>query len=230
MKKSLRIIAAALAIAGPGAAFAAASLPNVQITEWMYNGNGATGEYIEFTNMGSVAVSFAGWSFDDSSRMPGSVSLSDFGLVGAGESVILTEATAEAFRSAWNLGAGVKVIGGNENNIGRGDEINLYATGDILVDRLTYGDAIFPGTIRAQNASGNPLAIGDLASETITANWVLAAAGDAYGSYYSVVDGSSVDLGNPGTFIYAPVPEPGNYAMLLAGLGLIAGFVRRRKV
>lgn len=227
MKKSLRIIAAALAIAGPGAAFATVSLPNIQITEWMYNGTGTTGEYIEFTNMGSVAVNFSGWSFDDSSRTPGSVSLSDFGLVGAGESVILTEATAAEFRSAWNLGASVKVIGGNTNNLGRGDEINLYAAGDVLVDRLTYGDAVFPGTIRAQNASGNPLAATDLTSETITANWVLASAGDTYGSYYS---SSSVDLGNPGAFIYAPVPEPESYAMLLAGLGLIAGLVRRRKV
>jgi hypothetical protein len=31
------------------------------------------------------------------------------------------------------------------------------------------------------------------------------------------------------SFALAPVPEPETYAMLLAGLGLVAGVVRRRK-
>lgn len=38
------------------AAFAPAASAQVYITEWMYNGNGTTGEYIEFTNLGSTAV------------------------------------------------------------------------------------------------------------------------------------------------------------------------------
>ena len=29
-------------------------------------------------------------------------------------------------------------------------------------------------------------------------------------------------------FVYAPVPEPGTYAMLLAGLALLSGVARRR--
>ncbi|HEY1091298.1 MAG TPA: lamin tail domain-containing protein, partial [Burkholderiaceae bacterium] len=75
------LIAAALALA------ATAASAQVRITEWMYGGAGP--EYIEFTNLGSSAINFAGWSFDDDSRLPGSTSLSNFGLVAAGESVIL---------------------------------------------------------------------------------------------------------------------------------------------
>ena len=82
-----------------------AATAQVYITEWMYNGNGGTGEYIEFTNMGDSAVDFSGWSFDDDSRAAGTVSLSLFGVVNPGQSVILTEAAPEDFRSVWSLSA-----------------------------------------------------------------------------------------------------------------------------
>lgn len=87
------------------AAFAPVASAQIYITEWMYNGNGETGEYIEFTNLGDTAIDMSGWSFDDDSRNAGTVSLSAFGLVNPGESVILTEADAAAFRSVWNLSA-----------------------------------------------------------------------------------------------------------------------------
>lgn len=57
-----------------------------------------------------------------------------------GESVIFTEATADAFRAAWNLSSGVKVIGGSVNNLGRSDEVNLYDASSARVDRLTYNE------------------------------------------------------------------------------------------
>jgi predicted extracellular nuclease len=120
------------------AAFAPLASAEIYITEWMYNGNGKTGEYIEFTNLGDTAVDFSGWSFDDDSNNPGSVSLSAFGLVNPGESVILTEATAADFRSVWNLSGSVKVIGNNTNNLGRNDQINLYDNLGQLVDRPVH--------------------------------------------------------------------------------------------
>ena len=67
----------------------------IRITEWMYQGGntidgvGTADEFIEFTNVGLSPIDMTGWSFDDSSRAPGSQSLSAFGTVGPGESVIL---------------------------------------------------------------------------------------------------------------------------------------------
>lgn len=215
MKKMLAL--AALVGLLPQFANAAA---NVRITEWMYNGD----EFIEFTNMGSTAISFAGWSFDDDSRTAGVVDLSAFGLVGIGESVILAEASAADFRAAWGLDSTLKIIGGNAVNLGRADEINLFDNSNALVDRLTFGDNTISGTIRTQNVSGRPGSLAALGANNVS-QWVLSTIGDVEGSYASV---PSEFIGNPGSYVLAPVPEPEAYAMLLAGLGLI-GLARRRR-
>ena len=220
---TVRSLITALLVATPLAASAAVSAPNIQITEWMYSG--INGEYIELTNLGDGAVDFTGWSYDDDSRNVGTFSLSGFGLVGAGQSVILTESAATNFISAWNLASNVKVIGGYTNNMGRNDEINVYDASGNLVDQLAYGDLSFAGTIRTQDASGNPTALGALDSTTITTDWVKASVGDIYGSYAS----TGGDIGNPGAFALA-VPEPSRVAMLLAGLGLLGGIARRRGI
>ncbi len=118
--------------------FAASAKAEMRITEWMYSGG--DGEFVEFTNVGSTAIDMAGWSFDDDSENPGTVDLSGFGAVMPGKSVILTDADAAAFDSAWGLSGSVGIIGGNGTNLGRADEINLYDSSDNLVDRLTYDD------------------------------------------------------------------------------------------
>lgn len=200
---------------------AGAAQAQVQITEYMYNGNGASGEYVELTNLGAAEVDFAGWSFDDSSRTAGSFSLSALGVVAPRQSVIVTEADAAAFRAAWGLDASAKVAGGSTHNLGRNDEINIYDAAGNLVDRLTYNDQGIPGTVRAQFFSANPTTLGQLAPQTDASGWALAAHGDAFGSWAS----SGGDFGSPGTFALA-VPEPASWMLFAAGIGAIA--LRRR--
>ena len=160
------------------------------ISEWMYSG--VDGEFIEFTNIGSEPMDMTGWSFDDSSEDPGTVDLSGFGVVAAGESVILTDAIASDFASAWGL-AGITIIGESTAGLGRNDQINLYDAGSVLMDQLSYGDEDNPGTVRTQYASCN-IREADYGYTSVQLNWTLAMVGDSFGSKMSV----GGDIASPG--------------------------------
>ena len=69
MKTSFLDIAVLLAVA------ANPVRANVQITEWMDNGNaaGSIGEFVELTNRGAAPVDMNGWSFDDDSAGGGNI-------------------------------------------------------------------------------------------------------------------------------------------------------------
>lgn len=206
----------------------------VVITEWLYHaghnafGDGA-GEFVEFTNIGASAVDFAGWAYDDDSRVSSPISgafdLSAFGIVAPGESVIITELTEAQFRIEWGLvDSGVKILGGYTNNLGRNDEINLYDNGS-LIDRLTYGDQDW-GSIRTQGRSGHAGSAAALgANDSLL--WVLSSVGDVEGSWASI-NGS---IGSPGVTSFAPVqvvPVPAALPLLVSALGGLA-FMRRRR-
>lgn len=186
---------------------------DIRITEWMYSGD--DGEFIEFTNVGATAIDMTGWSYDDDSRAPGTVSLSAFGVVQPGESVILCEPDAATFRASWSLAASVDIIGSTTANIGRQDELNLFDASNALADRLAYGDNTIGGP-RTQNISGNALPA-DLGTNNVLA-WFLSAPGDQFNSYF----GAAGNVANPGSYI----PAPG--ALALVGAGALAMGRRRR--
>ena len=225
MQPALRWLVAGIAAAH--CSFGTAATGGVAISEWMYNPVGSPGEFVELTNFGSSAVDFSGWSFDDSSRQPGSESLAAFGLVQPGQSVVFTEASADAFRAAWGLSADVAVIGAITNNLGRSDEINIY-DGSTLVDRLTFDDQ-GSGSVkgpRTQGTSGRPGSAAVIGTNDASA-WVLSAVGDAEGSWKS----AGGDIGSPGrtSFAVAAVPEPESWALMLAGGALTLVLSRRRQ-
>ncbi len=208
MKRIALLFAAAMPAFGHSA---------IRITEWMYSG--VSGEFVEITNISSQAQSLVGWSFDDDSRIAGSTDLSSLGTLAANESAIIAEpADVAAFKTAWGLGAGVKVLGGNLNNLGRADEVNIYDAGSALADRLTFGDQVIIGSIRTQNKSGNT-GLANLGANNVL-GWTLSSVGDAYGSWTS----TGADIANPG--IYAPVPEPASLAVIAMAS---AFWARRRK-
>lgn len=209
IKMVAALMAAVLALAGSANA-------GMEITEWMYSGYGP--EFIEFTNAGSTAIDMTGWSYDDDSRTAGTVSLSAFGVVAPGEAVVLTEGTAEQFRTVWGLSASVKVIGGNTANIGRADEINIFDAANALVDRLTYNDQAGQGP-RTQCKSCNIPAAG-YGQTTAQSVWVLASVGDSYGSWAA----PGGDIGSPGV-----IPEPGSLVAVAAGLVGLIGSIRRKR-
>ena len=194
----------------------------VRITEWMYNAPSGGGEFVEFTNVGPEAVDFTGWSYDDDSRIPGVFSLTGFGVVDAGMSVVMTESTCDSFRSSWALPSATKLLCEYTNNLGRADEINLFDADGTLVDRLAYGDNDpTRGGPRTQNTSGRPTSLAALGANDPTL-WVLSSVGDVEGSYRS----SRGEVGSPGRTSFRSVPTPATLPLL--GIALLgAGALRR---
>ncbi|MDD3517511.1 MAG: DUF3616 domain-containing protein, partial [Chromatiales bacterium] len=212
MPSSFRI-AGGFAVAALFAIACSTASAQMRITEYAYSAT--NGEFIEFTNVGDSAIDMNGWSFDDDSRTAGSFSLSAFGTVQAGESVILTEADAETFRTAWSLCAGIKIIGGLDQNLGRNDEINLFDGSSNLIDRLTYGDQTFSGSIRTQNASGWVSAAG--LGDNDPHAWTLSTVNDAEASWAS----GGNDIGSPGrstraTIAFDPCTPPAGHPTIQA--------------
>lgn len=216
-----KYLLAALAIAAPVAAEA-----DVRITEFMYQGaNSGNREFFELTNISSSAVDITGWSYNDDNSNNPVVFGSSFGLLGANESIILTEMTANAFRTYWGLDAAVRIfsIGGN-SNLGSADTINIYNSAlqnaATLVDTVSYS-----GTTRGITRN-RPV---DVVGLVNNAQFVNSALGDAYGSVLAPT--APADLGNPGRFPFTPlavVPEPASWAMMIAGFALIGAATRRK--
>jgi uncharacterized protein YjiK len=179
----------------------------IQITEYSYSS--LNGEFVEFTNTGATNVDMTGYSFDDNSRIAGSFSLSSFGIVKPGESVIIAETVdVTAFRTAWGLPATAKVLGGSnvakvtggsDQALQRADEINLYDASGTLVDRLTYDDATIANSPRTLNVSAYTDA--DNLGKNDASKWKLSTVGDIQGGKASVlVPGvTATDIGSPGS-------------------------------
>jgi PEP-CTERM motif len=112
------------------------------------------------------------------------------------------------------------VIGPYSNdNLGNGDEINLYDASGDLVDRLTYGS-----NPRSDGTSAVPTSLSVIGANDI-AGWVLSQNGVA--GAYAALGG---DIGSPGYSPFAStVPLPATAWLLISGFGALAPALRRRK-
>jgi hypothetical protein len=182
------------AVVSPQAANAA--LPGqIVITEWMYNPANSAAEFVEVTNVGGEPVDMATYSFDDDSRAAHTFSLAGLGTLTPGESGLIVESSAAAFRTEWGLAPTVKIAESNVANLGRADEINIF-DGDTLADRLTYGDQTFAGTIRTVGISGIPTSCLAEGANNVGL-WKFSAVGDGLGTKTSA--SGAGDIGSPGT-------------------------------
>jgi hypothetical protein len=133
--------------------------------------------------------------------------------------VIWTDASVNDFCNAWGLSTSVNIIGGDNTNLGRDDEISIFDGAGQLVDRLTYGDDIsVPGSSYTKKVGGNPGSPSVLGTNDAL-NWVLSYVGDSNGSYAD----SAGDLGNPG---HHTVPEPASIILVLIGAAGLIGLRR----
>lgn len=206
MHKSLLAVLAGFGLVAPVSA-------QVYITEWMYD----TSEFVEFTNVGASAVDLSGWTFVDAGTLT-PFSLTPLGTLAAGESFLLTQADAAAFRTTWGLDPSVKVLSYGTGALQRADSIFLYNDAAVLVDRLDYGDNTIGGP-RTNTASGWT-EFANLGQNTVS-QWVLSTSGDAQNSFAS----TGGNFANPGTYV---VPEPAS-AVLVALGAVLLGCARRRK-
>ncbi|EIP96925.1 PEP-CTERM putative exosortase interaction domain-containing protein [Opitutaceae bacterium TAV1] len=201
----------------------------VYITEFFYQGfGGTTGnehEFVELTNVGTTAVDVTGWYYRDSTNSPATpFSLSGFGSIAPGESVIITDISEADFRTVWpDLAPDVRILGGSNPGLGRDDAIRIFDSNDVIVDQLSYGDQDYPGTERFRQITA--ITTRDNLGQNSIVGWYFSNTQEGLTNITSI----NGDIGNPGyvNFELAAVPEPATYAALLA-LAVLAGVALHR--
>lgn len=212
-------------IAALVAGTAAADIRITEVAPWASGNAPYAGDWFELTNTGSNDISISGWKVDDSSNsFASSIALAGISTIKAGESVIFIEgnaSTAASFAAIWfgeSVPAGFQIGTYTGKGIGfstDGDAVNIFNGAGVKQAGVTFGVA--DGSTPYQsfdNAAGlDGVAISQLS--VIGVN----------GAHIAL--NNINEIGSPG--MIAAVPEPEQYAMLLAGLGLVGAIARRKQ-
>ena len=213
---------AALLIAATGTASA-----QVRITEVSAWGSGSTPyatDWFELTNTGSTAVSLSGWTMDDSSNGTAKVALVGVSSIAAGESVIFTENAATAsFLSTW---FGSKAPAGLQIGTYTGSGVGLSTSGD-AVNVFNASGALQANVVFADSDSTSPFSTFDNAAGLNNTTISQLSAVGVNGAFVAAND--ATEIGSPGRIAaVSAVPEPGSYALMLGGLGVVGLISRKR--
>jgi hypothetical protein len=180
-----------------GDASSGAPATGVAITEFAYGGLiggssvGGDGEYVEVTNTGPSAVDVSGWSYGTAAA-PGTVPLSGFGTLAAGESAIITDVTPAEFRADWGLKDSVKVVNDAGTTLNKGPKtMYLFDADGNTVDSVSYASGFLAGG-KGQSAWADAAHAG---AESDTAGWTFSTVGDEQQSWTSATG----SVGSPGT-------------------------------
>ena len=223
------------------ATFSSQSLAQLQITEILYDSRSEEPdwEWFELRNTGASEVDLDGYVFDDRSTDPGHTAPNIVALVGdatvntiipAGQTAVIYNGAAldfdeSRFRSAWNVGSTVPLIGVNgweslnngDDAFGLWEDLEAYQSDledideddDVEVGSFTnavawvdYGSEGFPGS-----SAGNSLAWNGNGDFQAGENWLVSEPTTAQTSVATTLEGLAIndtrDIGNPGTVIAA---------------------------
>ena len=216
----------------------------VRITEFMSEGQGdllsgnggrRQREFFELTNLSHDNVDVSTWSYNDNNTNDPLNWGPSIGNIAAGESIIFTQMTPDAFRNYWGLSNSVRIYSiGGLSNLGNADTINIYnsftQSPATLVDSLTYtADARGSGVSRNRPWDGGT-------GQSPNSAWVNSTVGDSYQSrlapnatgfpgFPNAAD--YTDLANPG--VYTHVPEPTSMALAAIGVTGVLLVARRKR-
>ena len=220
MKNTLPHIVAALIATFSFQANAAVAI--TEVAPWGSGDAPYEADWFELTNTGNSAIDISGWKVDDSSNgFATALALNGISSIAAGQSVIFMESAGgsdiPSFVSTWFGNNPAPLVGYySGSGIGLstgGDAVNIFSANGTRQAFVSFAaaDSISPFQT-FDNAAGTNGVISQLS--LVGVNGAFVAANDV------------LEIGSPGTI--AAVPEPESYAMLLAGLCLIAATTRKR--